>query len=106
MHKSVVVTLKNAHILTDDKGSYCDSCGIDIEDEDDNYLTDFKVRCADGEEGFAEVTNFYCGHCLMEVITLMTSIGFVDHHHGGINFLEDAECPGYNNLECTYYAET
>lgn len=102
MHKAVVLTLENAHISTENKGSYCDSCGIDIEDEYDNYLTDFMVRCANGEERFAEVTNFYCGDCLLKIMTLMVDIGFADHHHGGINFLEDTECPGYHNLECPY----
>jgi len=74
---------------------YCSRCGISEEDEQDNLLTDFTVECADGEEGFASITQLICGDCLPKMMADLQAIGFKDHRHGGINYLEDEDCPGY-----------
>lgn len=70
----------------------CSVCGISEDDEPNNLLTDCTIVIADGEEGFASITQFWCGDCLELKITELTNIGFKDHRHGGINYLEDPDC--------------
>ena len=69
----------------------CTRCG-----QEDDYLTSVQVVTAQGEEGFADITHLFCQLCLVEVTTTLTELGFKDHRHGGVNFLEDMDCPGWN----------
>lgn len=73
----------------------CSRCGISQDDEPDGFLSDVRVITADGEEGHADVTQLLCGADLDAVLATLTEAGFKDHRHGGINFLEDRECPGW-----------
>lgn len=80
----------------------CESCGISMLDEPDNYMCDIRVVIAQGEEGFADVKLNVCGACLMDYQKALLLLGFRDHRHGGINFLDDTSCPdGYENCERT-----
>lgn len=76
---------------------FCSKCGKSSEDCDWGSLIDVSVVTADGEEGFAYVTQLLCDDCLNPMLDALTSLGFVDHHHGGIDFLEDLSCCGGNN---------
>lgn len=73
----------------------CSRCGVTEDDEPDGFLSDVRVMTADGEEGQADVTMLLCGRDLEEVLPVLRGLGFKDHRHGGINFLEDTECPGW-----------
>lgn len=78
---------------------HCSRCGISEQDEPNNYLTDCTVIIADDEEGFAYITQYFCGVCLCKLQLELTRIGFKDHRHGGINYLEDLECIGASHSE-------
>lgn len=73
--------------------SCCSSCGTLQSDETFNSLTDITVTTAAGEEGYAVVRQLLCTDCLEPMVTCLKGLGFKDHRHGGINFLEDDECP-------------
>ena len=62
--------------------------------EDEDWLTGVTVHLAPGEEGDAEETRALCSTQLAEVSEHLTAFGFANHHHGGINHLEDLTCPG------------
>ncbi len=73
----------------------CSICGKDEDDTDWQHLIDLRVIAADGEEGFADVTMLLCGAagCYWTIVGEIKNLGFVDHRHGGINYLEDPDCP-------------
>lgn len=77
----------------------CSRCGSTAEDD---YIgrppVDITVITADGEEGYARVTQLYCDDCFVTVIEILQGLGFVDHRHGSIDFLEDMLCPGYDDM--------
>jgi len=54
------------------------------------------VITADGEEGYAHVTQLLCDKpdCFERVRAGVQALGFVTHHHGGIDYLEDTTCCG------------
>lgn len=68
----------------------CSICG----DPDGGILTDVRVIIADGEEGYADITQLLCEEHLILMQDELPKLGFRDHRHGGINFLEDPNCPG------------
>jgi hypothetical protein len=74
-----------------EKMSECSKCGKSEEDSDWG-LIDISVITADGEEGFAYVTQLVCDDCFKPLQESLIKLGFVDHRHGGINFLEDETC--------------
>lgn len=78
---------------------YCSQCGISEDDDYDNYLVDFTLTVADGEEGFAQVTQFICGNCHDKMAEALIALGFKDHRHGGINFLEAKDCGGWSKCQ-------
>lgn len=69
-------------------------------DNNDEFerLVDITVITSVGEEGHAEVTRYVCDDHLVDILELLVDLGFSDHRHGGINFLEDSECPGYADM--------
>jgi hypothetical protein len=80
----------------------CHFCGMtDTENEDNGFgpLTDVRVIIANGEEGFADITRWVCNDHLISVTEDLRRSGFSEHRHGGINFLEDMDCPGSRNMD-------
>jgi hypothetical protein len=73
----------------------CSRCGKPRSEDAHGILTDVQVVTADGEEGFADVTQLLCNEDLEEVLGGLRALGFKDHRHGGINYLEDDDCPGW-----------
>lgn len=76
----------------------CSQCDVSEDDTEDweefewPGLTDFTVICADGEEGYANITQYLCARCFGPVRDGLVALGFKDHRHGSINFLEDEDC--------------
>lgn len=70
----------------------CSKCHITLIDSEDEYLCDVRVIVADGEEGHADITQWLCAPCLEQRLYSLRNLGFVDHRHGGINFLEAQDC--------------
>lgn len=75
----------------------CSRCG-NSEDDQTGSLTDVRVTIANGEEGYAEIVQLVCDECLDDVSDGLRALGFSDHRHGGINFLEDGSCPGVRDM--------
>lgn len=71
----------------------CSRCKGDGEDTLSQSFVDFTVTCAAGEEGYASIRQWICDDCLPAMQDALIALGFKDHHHGGINYLEDVECP-------------
>lgn len=69
----------------------CVTCGMS---EDDDYLIAIRVLTNPGEEGHADETRYFCDEHLIAALAILAALGFKNHRHGGINFLEDQECPG------------
>lgn len=72
----------------------CVVCDVTEQDAD---LTDIRVIVAYGEEGQAMITRYVCDTHLDEYCDIFVGMGFCDHDHGGINFLEDTNCDGTEN---------
>lgn len=70
----------------------CSKCGKDIEETEWGMFFDISVIVADREEGFAYVTQYLCDTCFDVMLDAIIELGFVDHRHGGINYLEDMNC--------------
>lgn len=77
--------------------SICGATEADTEQDDFEWpgLIDIEVTTAVGEEGYAAVTQLYCARCWGPAIEVIKSLGFRNHHHGSIDYLEDEECPGW-----------
>lgn len=71
---------------------YCSQCGVSEDDAPDNYLVDITVIIANGEEGFADITQYLCDDCAPAIVLMLQNLKFMDHRHGGINYLEDPDC--------------
>lgn len=81
---------------------YCSHCGTHEGDTPNCSLVEVSVITAEGEEGFAYVTQLLCDeeNCLPRVLGALHDLGFVNHHHGSIDFLEDPKCcNGRNTYE-------
>lgn len=89
------VWLLNDRFPVDPPPRKCSKCGRT--ENEVEYLIDITVTTADGEEGFAQVTQLLCENDYEHVLDTVIALGFVDHHHGGINFLEDLKCCGGKN---------
>lgn len=72
----------------------CVSCGATESESEWGCLTDVRVIIADGEEGYADLKKYVCEECLEPMQDALCALGFKDHRHGGINYLEDAKCVG------------
>lgn len=72
----------------------CSICGIDEKESQWGMLVDFTVICARGEEGYADITQLLCDNCMPSTVHGLQALGFRDHRHGGINYLEDGSCCG------------
>lgn len=59
------------------------------------YLVDFDFVIADREEGFSNAKGWLCEEHLSTVTDALIQAGLGLHVHGGICFLEDTSCPGY-----------
>ena len=81
-----------------DDQRYCSRCGKNEEDTEWQKLFEIHVEVEPGEEGFAHVIQLLCDTCGPDMVGALRSLGFIDHHHGGINYLE-SECvaDAYNN---------
>lgn len=80
----------------------CHWCGkTDSENEDDGYgpLVDIFVLVANGEEGQAEQLRYVCNDHLIEQSRALINLGYGVHKHGGTNFLEPMDCPGYDHMD-------
>lgn len=75
----------------------CMKCGAE-EDPLGYSFTDVTVTIALHEEGYAHVEKFVCDRDLAEVQEDLVEAGFVLHAHGGINYLEPPDCPGYGDM--------
>lgn len=72
----------------------CSRCGMAEEDTEWGKFFWVEVITEPGEEGFADIVQLLCERCWNVVIEVIKDLGFVGHHHGGIDFLE-ADCgPG------------
>jgi hypothetical protein len=71
----------------------CSRCKSDGVNTLSQSFVDFTVTCAQGEEGYASIRQWICDDCLPAMQDALIALGFKDHHHGGINFLEDENCP-------------
>jgi hypothetical protein len=69
----------------------CSKCGILYSESVYGSLVDIRVMVRKGEEGHADIYMLLCDECLDPVLDGLRKLGFEDHRHGGINFLE-AEC--------------
>lgn len=76
----------------------CSVCGLP-ENENMGYLIDATVLVADGEEGYAWIKQLLCESHFPAIQQIIIDAGFVDHRHGGMNYLEDPHCPGYEDHE-------
>lgn len=90
-------------------GRRCSVCGRPDEDTDELEwpgFIDVRVITADGEEGFADITQLLCAEHFTEVQAALLALGFRDHRHGSTNFLEDMDCPGWGKCPTpTEYGE-
>ncbi len=89
----------------------CSWCGC-TESQTDDYkthewpgLTDITIEVAHLEEGQSYVKRWVCANEFHTVMDGIKELGFTEHHHGGICFLEadDEECGGYG--KCTLREE-
>lgn len=98
MHCSEVFYIDKAgdHTCPPPPKRHCSLCGIDEEDTDYGMLVDFTVVCANGEEGYSNITQLVCDDngCLSVMQKALMTIGFRNHEHGGTCFLQDESCPG------------
>lgn len=69
----------------------CSECGIS---DKEDYLVEFRVQIASGEEGYSDVTIYRCDLHSSELMEAIFEMGFLTHHHGTISYLEDTRCPG------------
>jgi hypothetical protein len=72
----------------------CSVCGVSEDDTAWGSLVDVRVVIADGEEGFADITQLLCDKHLEHMQIGLSDLGFKDHRHGSINYLEDESCSG------------
>lgn len=79
----------------------CSICGVN-ESETTGWtgLIDVRVAMAWGEEGAADITMLLCSDHFPHIRASLLILGFGDHRHGGINFLEATWCPGANGGVC------
>lgn len=78
----------------------CSRCGMPEFESEWGRLLDVRVVVAEGEEGFADLTQLLCDKHAGEAIDALRRLGFRDHRHGGTNLLEDRACPGAQGREC------
>lgn len=103
-HRIAIVSLESWKVIAraaaelaipDEPERRCSVCGMVESATDFESLVDVRVVVANGEEGFADITQLLCDDHLPGILDGLVALGFVDHRHGGINFLEDPSCPGY-----------
>jgi hypothetical protein len=83
----------------EDRCSVCDLTGSQT---GWGILVSVRVVVAEGEEGFADITQLLCDDHFETVQEDLIRLGFQDHRHGGINYLEDETCPGSVHMdECS-----
>lgn len=91
--------------MRQDEERYCSKCGINEEDDEWQRLHDIRVVVADGEEGYANIIMLLCEECAHYMYGALISLGFYDHRHGGINFLESPYCDYENCPTPSDYGE-
>jgi hypothetical protein len=77
----------------------CSVCGMTESESGWGMFVDVRVVVAEGEEGFADITQLLCDEHLETVTKALMNLGFKDHRHGGVNYLEDSTCPGENEMD-------
>lgn len=80
--------------MTPDPADACSVCGT----TEDMHLVPITVTVAPGEEGYAQITMLLCDQHLSIKMLQLLNLGFMDHNHGGIDYLEDLNCPGRINM--------
>lgn len=117
---TVTVAIANARKVLEDAGytvtdppepepeNRCAACGkTDRENRDEGFgdLIDFRMLVHEGEEGFSDVTRFFCDADLGWIAQVLVELGFGSHHHGSTTFVEadTSECGGYG--ECMLYED-
>ena len=79
-----------------DYGDVCSVVGCGVTFEDLGYLIDITVVTSPGEEGYAEVTQWFCQGHYEEVASILRALGFASHNHHGTNLLDaEDDCGGY-----------
>jgi hypothetical protein len=74
----------------------CDKCGRLFPMDE---LLQIQVSATPGSHGDEPITKGFCEPCFEAVVETLRDLGFMDHVHGGINFWEDATCPGTTRME-------
>jgi hypothetical protein len=88
-------TVERKRIYADD-GDVCSVPGCGVGFDDLGYLIDVTVLTSPGEEGYAEVTQWFCQEHYEEMAPKLMALGFASHNHHGTNLLDaEAECGGY-----------
>jgi hypothetical protein len=77
----------------------CSRCGVRESLTEFGHLIDIRVIIADREEGFADITQLICDTDIRILQIKLMELGFKDHRHGSIDFLEDIECPGFEDMD-------
>lgn len=78
-------------------GGVCSVSGCGVTFEDQGYLIDITVITSPGEEGFAEVTQWFCQDHYDSIVPKLMALGFKSHNHHGTNLLDaEADCGGYD----------
>lgn len=78
----------------------CSICGINESETGWSRLIDIRVSVSLGEEGAADITMLLCDEHFSTIQASLLYLGFADHRHGGINFLEATWCPGADGGVC------
>ena len=77
----------------------CSHCGVNESLTEYGNLTEVRVIMAQGEEGFADIIQLLCEDGLEAIQMELLKLGFKDHRHGGVDFLEDVDCPGFEDMD-------
>lgn len=78
------------------EGGVCSVPGCGISFDDLGYLIDITVVTSPGEEGYAEVTQWFCQTHYEYMRNQLLSLGFGSHNHHGTNLLDaEDECGGW-----------
>lgn len=79
-----------------DDGDVCSVTGCTTGFDDLGYLIDVTVLTSPGEEGYAEVTQWFCQEHYEEIAPKLMALGFKSHSHHGTNLLDaEDDCGGY-----------
>lgn len=77
-------------------GDVCSVSDCEGSFDDLGYLIDVTVLTSPGEEGYAEVTQWFCQDHYEEIVPKLMALGFKSHNHHGTNLFDaEKDCGGY-----------